>query len=397
MFVIEERPSDKMVADGWSRNSDGGGFAHREPAEDGNGTEVVWKKGLRLFEMKELCAKAPLPYVAHFRRASSGGALDTLCHPFPVDLSAPQTLEGRTKGYVLFHNGDWKEWSHWGFTAALNPNTPALPPGPWSDTRMISWLCAITGINFMDLINQKGVAFGPDDYEIYCGGDGWKKIDGVWCSNDYFCNSSNNDNRMFLICRERTCSENQGLINGYCNKHREVKQIAGTAEGANHDNKKKEVICMECHALLGAGLKHEATCSKSPGTIICGNCHMHITMGAGHSDGCSVISKITCRECNQKIKVPQDHLVSCTVYKKLSAGGRSDETVNGSGGSRPSDPFHVVYMAVKLWEEKKLSKNDLKKVKERMGYQHWPTEKIKELAQKKLLALKDPRYEVVTH
>ncbi len=234
--IKNQRPSEEMVRRAWSRNDDGGGFAYREMvkevAEDGTEKmvpELVWKKNLKLEEMVELTATAPLPFVAHFRIASSGGIRPDLCHPFPVNYKAPKTLSGRsTTEYVLFTNGDWREWEDYVLKAGWDPRVPDLPGGKWNDTRAMSWLCSIYGINFMDLIEQKGVAFSATDYEIYVGKDGWRDINGVWCSNDYFWGNGPRDltpgpaprNQM---CKERNCDKQNGLYMGYCDQHKDLR------------------------------------------------------------------------------------------------------------------------------------------------------------------------------
>lgn len=182
-----DRPSEDMVEQMWQKNPDGGGIAYRE----GRGAErhVVWEKGLMgketgLLRMKELIKTVPTPYVAHFRIASRGGVRSELTHPFPVEKDTSLALTGTTRGEVLFHNGDWKEWEDWSRSAAVQSNT-RIPTGKWSDTRGMAWLCSIYGLGFMEFLSgQKGVAFGPKTLEVF--GNGWKIIDNVYCSNDFF-------------------------------------------------------------------------------------------------------------------------------------------------------------------------------------------------------------------
>lgn len=186
MIVDKLRPTEVMVEKAWQRNDDWGGIAWREPAKDGKGTEVCWKKGIQTVEeMDELIATLPLPFIAHFRIASSGGVKRSLCHPFPVEKNTTLALEGRTKGDVLFHNGDWKGWPEAAREAAILSNTH-IPVGHWSDTRAIAWLSAIYGTGFMEFLpEQKGVVFGPQLMDVFTG-PGWIKVNDVWCSNDYF-------------------------------------------------------------------------------------------------------------------------------------------------------------------------------------------------------------------
>lgn len=183
IFVVKDdkrRPTAQMVEKAWDWNSDGGGLAYRD-----NG-EVVWQKGIMDFdEFDDLIQSLPTPYIAHFRIASSGGVRSTLCHPFPVDDKVSLALSGRTKGNVLFHNGDWKGWDEAARYAVINSRS-RLPRGKWNDTRTLAWLTHLYGESFMELLpDQRGVLFGPDTLETFWG-RGWYDINGVWCSNDIF-------------------------------------------------------------------------------------------------------------------------------------------------------------------------------------------------------------------
>jgi hypothetical protein len=189
MIVDKVRPTDEMIEKAWDVNPDGGGIAYREG--EGANKVVVWKKGLDLEELRELIKNTPMPYIAHFRRESQGGKLAKLTHPFPVDHNASLALTGKTKGHVLFHNGNWVGWQYKCETAAINSGIP-LPAGKWSDTRALAWLCSVIGHGYFEFQeDQKGVIFGPNDYDIFTGKDGWKKVnDTVWCSNDRFMTKS---------------------------------------------------------------------------------------------------------------------------------------------------------------------------------------------------------------
>jgi len=180
MLVQEARPTPEMIDRAWDSNGDGGGVAWRE-----NGF-VMFRKGImNRKDFAELLAKTPMPYVAHFRVASVGGVQKELTHPFPIELTAPITLVGKTKGYVLFHNGHWGSWNEKAMEAAIRSNKP-VPFGDWSDTRAMAWLCSIYGHGFLNFLpSQKGILFGPKDMDILTG-DGWTEINKVWCSNDYF-------------------------------------------------------------------------------------------------------------------------------------------------------------------------------------------------------------------
>lgn len=223
MYVDAKRPSTTMVQKAWARNADWGGIAWREPAIDGVGTEVVWRKGIKTAEeMDSLIASLPLPLVAHFRRASCGGLHKSLNHPFPIDKNTSLACEGRTKGAVLFHNGDWKDWDSQALRAAIGSNTQ-IPNGRWSDSRALAWLCSIYGTGFMEFVpEQKGVAFGPKDIEFFMGRKnvlhpGWKEVDNIWCSNDIFVDTP--AAVTYTMCRFPTCTRKDLDINFYCPFH----------------------------------------------------------------------------------------------------------------------------------------------------------------------------------
>ena len=115
----EKRPTESMVARAFHRNDHGAGIAWLEPAADGEGTEVVWKKDLNLEEIQDLVKTVPLPFISHFRIASIGGVRAELTHPFEVGPEANNDIEGRTKLAVLFHNGTWGKWEDMVLTSAV--------------------------------------------------------------------------------------------------------------------------------------------------------------------------------------------------------------------------------------------------------------------------------------
>lgn len=176
------RPRENMVRACWMANDDGGGVAFRG-AQDGL---VHWKKGLDLDEMIELAQTLPLPYVMHFRITSSGPSIDALTHPFPIDENAPTSLQGKTKGSVLFHNGHWARWRDLCLDAMFKGGRK-MPGGSWSDTRAMAWLAGCFGIGFLEWVDEANrlVVFGPKgtlDFQ----GRGWTQVEGIMCSNDGF-------------------------------------------------------------------------------------------------------------------------------------------------------------------------------------------------------------------
>lgn len=180
LYVNRTRPTDEMVQRAFDHNRDGAGVAWRHRGR------VHWKKGITdPEEVKELCRKLPLPFVAHFRIASVGPAKPELTHPFSVDGNASLALEGSSDKPVLFHNGHWSDWNQRIQDAIIHSNTKP-PAGIWSDTRAMALMAHIYGQHYLELLtSQKMVLFGPQRNEIYTGAQ-WEEINEVWCSNDFF-------------------------------------------------------------------------------------------------------------------------------------------------------------------------------------------------------------------
>lgn len=88
----------------------------------------------------------------------------------------------------------------------------------WSDTRAMAHLVNIHGIGLINLIEEKAVYFGPQDYEILVG-RGWTKVNGMWCSNDFFVNTYSSGNSSQVTCKDRTCYNRNLDSSGYCPNH----------------------------------------------------------------------------------------------------------------------------------------------------------------------------------
>lgn len=230
MLVSKARPSEEMVERAWDHNKDGAGFAWRE------GDEVFWEKGvMTLPRAKELAANLPLPYVAHFRVASVGGVKESLTHPFSVSKDVKLELAGKTKGAVLFHNGHWSAWSDKTLDAAIHSNNKVPEGSDWSDSRAMAWLVHIYGPGFMELLtSQKGVLMTPRKFNIFTG-NGWEKINEVWCSNDYFWKGRGyrNVGHYRKLCSIGKCTNNSQHGKDICEScERETKAMAAEVAGS---------------------------------------------------------------------------------------------------------------------------------------------------------------------
>jgi hypothetical protein len=171
------RLTDEQVIQMYEANKSGGGVAWRETDAAGR-TVVKWKKGLFKEEMLEANRTLPLPYVLHFRVPSPDTSSSLLaCHPFQIDSEATVEFEGETDGFVLFHNGHWNGWKDKIQTIALSGYV-YVPSGPWSDSRALAWAAHHLGIGFLEMVNEKIVAFGPKDEDIEVFG-GWMILENL--------------------------------------------------------------------------------------------------------------------------------------------------------------------------------------------------------------------------
>src|ERR1017187_1470790 len=96
-----------------SANPHGGGVAWAE-----NGF-VHYKKGLNAEEMQELVANKPFPHIFHFRIASVGKVIPSLCHAFLVKRKHNCDMAGVTQNPVFFHNGTISDWKYMALLAGV--------------------------------------------------------------------------------------------------------------------------------------------------------------------------------------------------------------------------------------------------------------------------------------
>lgn len=263
------RPTDEMVERMFDANKSGAGIAWREPGV------VRWEKGLKIEEIKEYCATAPLPYVAHFRIPSCGGSTPDLCHPFPIEKSVDLALSGKTKGYVLFHNGHWTQWKSVTYEAARNFRVK-VPTGKWSDSRAMAWSAFWYGVGSLEMIEEKCVAFGPSDIEIFCGRSEWERVNDVWVSNKSWNYTTVGRGHGYqggvhedwsdcgytsLLCKHGPCRSKHLTSNDFCLEHqylapeatRVAKQDPGGAPA--HDSFRNRPVPVEEGAVVEEGVQ----------------------------------------------------------------------------------------------------------------------------------------------
>lgn len=210
----------------WKKNEDGGSVAWRK---DGR---VYWKKGLDLEGMLRECHDLPLTYIAHFRKASIGGVKPELCHPFPVNPSASTELNGSVKGTVFFHNGTLHSWRVNLFDCA-RAFSVKLPTGKWSDTRALAWMIHYWGKGLVDVLDVKGVLFGPThgDLDAFDGPTGWEDTNNVWVSNLEWQNQFVRKVNSYRWCKAMPCNRHDVADNGFCPDHQPKSVIVYDANG----------------------------------------------------------------------------------------------------------------------------------------------------------------------
>lgn len=192
-------------------NRDGGGVAWRE------GDRVHWHKGLNEEEMKAACLSLPIPYIAHFRIASCGGIRADLTHPFPITKDVPLALKGSTTGAVLFHNGHYHRWKDQLLLMAVGSGMK-IPTGAWSDSRLMAWVAAHCGLNVLPFFDEKVVAFGLHDMDIW--GGGWSEVDGLYVSNRTWEHSHMvSHGYQNMVCRYKQCKKTRETDSVFCADH----------------------------------------------------------------------------------------------------------------------------------------------------------------------------------
>lgn len=192
MVCDTSRPTEEMVEQAFQTNGHGAGIAWRETDE--HGPYLRWFKGIDDVEViKRLILEAPLPFVAHFRIASIGPHVKALTHPFPVSEDVSLSLQGTTRGSLLFHNGTWSGWK----SVLLDCSIRGLwhiPAGIWSDSRAMAKMAHHLGIGYLDFFeNEKIIVLDPaespdgeSDGINFLGSQKWVTIEDVCCSNSFF-------------------------------------------------------------------------------------------------------------------------------------------------------------------------------------------------------------------
>ncbi len=152
-------PKDLLEA-GAEQNSDGIGIGYL--SEGG----VAYYKGLKIEELLKFSdiIKEGVPALIHFRKATVGGSVPELCHPFPINF--PYTRKNNeeinsTKGItklIFAHNGSILDWRTY-VTNAFSKDVPVPSGKHWSDTKAIAFCLGVYGPNYLDILNDNRQKF----------------------------------------------------------------------------------------------------------------------------------------------------------------------------------------------------------------------------------------------
>ena len=223
VFGKDVKPKDGVLEACEDANGDGNGVAWTD------GRRVFWEKGIKLDVLEKRVAEAPSWWVAHFRISTAGGKPPQLCHPFPLTPDSSIELSGETRE-VLFHNGHHSRWQEQIVETfvAKSRGRVKLPPGPWSDSRALAWLCSFGGRGMLRfaqgkfaLLSPRGIRTFPD----HTVSSDWTQRDGLWFSNMnwvgrykstkvYSGPSNARMEAMYGWCHEGECSDGEASGSG---------------------------------------------------------------------------------------------------------------------------------------------------------------------------------------
>jgi hypothetical protein len=182
-------PSKDTLRSAEDMNSHGGSIAWLNK----DGTKS-YKKGITAKRISKIINGKLIPQglttaIIHFRIASVGGVKRNLNHPFEISSKVELNMEKyNTTKDLLFHNGTWGEYTEV-LVEYLKTckNTPTIPRGNYSDSRVMAYLAhkigaknmarKVVGFNKVAILTSKGIV----KY-----GAGWCNYKGNKCSNDYF-------------------------------------------------------------------------------------------------------------------------------------------------------------------------------------------------------------------
>lgn len=177
------KPSQKIIEMAEDSNPDGAGIAWIQS------NLVHWRKGLKGKEIIKIAKSTPLPFAIHFRLGTVGEKIPSLCHPFSVSETPSLSLEGKTRGKVLMHNGHWGNWKRICLEGVIKTGKK-FPSAPCSDSRAIAWLAYHFGLGILTLIEEKICIISTKGIKTF--GEGWRYYENMLVSNILFLNHHRN-------------------------------------------------------------------------------------------------------------------------------------------------------------------------------------------------------------
>lgn len=176
----EKKPVKDILKKCEQANKDGIGIAWIE------NNISHFEKGICFNRLLELVKSKPLPLVIHFRITSTGITNETMSHPFIAnELRDIPSLEGKNCE-LLFHNGTMYNWQEKLIKLAMAYKFKVNSLDNWNDTRYMAIASHFIGNGILEYFKEKLVYMNSKgDITIY-NKQGFKEIDGVFFSNDYW-------------------------------------------------------------------------------------------------------------------------------------------------------------------------------------------------------------------
>lgn len=178
LIASTQRVKRDEMEDAAAIHNDGAGIAWLDPK--GRGWRYFKGTSKNAYEkVAKLAAVVQLPYMLHYRMASSGGISPKLAQPFPVSDSLKGTAGFMASG--IAHNG------HWARGATMADTMSELDGKPWSDTRCIAAMMAHRHPKKWDKVIGKAagkIVLMDKDGDMTLYGD-FETEDGIARSNDW--------------------------------------------------------------------------------------------------------------------------------------------------------------------------------------------------------------------
>jgi hypothetical protein len=153
----------------WDYNDDGFGMGWKDAQHRVHFVKGIMKLEDALSEYEHIDARCK--HIVHFRKASVGGRIAELTHPFLVSEGSPISLEGHdVDSPLLFHNGHWADYKQ--ILIMLEIATGKMITDPISDTRVAAMYLARVGNGAITRFGYNRVALLTPEKErsiIYSG------------------------------------------------------------------------------------------------------------------------------------------------------------------------------------------------------------------------------------